>query len=78
MNVIGNMHEVRFSNISILSHIVCYIPPLTIIIALTLKAVDQIDFQEYIRNALWGYQILNIFLFGFVFYFRLRNLLLHD
>ena len=39
MNVIGNMHEMRFSNISILSHIVCYIPPLTIIIALATKAI---------------------------------------
>ena len=39
MNAIGNLHEVRFSNISILSHIVCYIPPLTIIIALAIKAV---------------------------------------
>ena len=41
----GNMHEVRFPNISILLHIVCYIPPLTIIIALEIKAVGQTDFQ---------------------------------
>ena len=39
MNAIGNMHEVRFPNISVLSHIVCYILPLTIIIALAIKAV---------------------------------------
>ena len=46
MNVIGNMHEVRFPNIFILSHIVCYIPPLTIIIALALTAVGQTDFSN--------------------------------
>ena len=53
MNVIGNMHEVRFPNISILSHVVCYIPPLTIIIALALKAVGQTEFPQHICNALW-------------------------
>ena len=44
MNVIGNMYEERFPNISILSPIVCYIPPLIIIITLALKAVRQKDF----------------------------------
>ena len=39
MNTIGNMHGVRFPKISILLHIVCYIPPLTIVIALAIKAV---------------------------------------
>ena len=39
MNAIGNIHEVRFSNISILSHIVCSIPPLTMIIALAIKGI---------------------------------------
>ena len=34
-----NMHEVRFPNIYTLSHII-YIHPLTIVIALTVKAVD--------------------------------------
>ena len=33
-----NMHEVRFPNICILSHIIYYIVPLTIIIVLTIKA----------------------------------------
>ena len=39
MNAIGNIHEVRFPNISMLSHIVCYMPLLTIIIALAIKSV---------------------------------------
>ena len=39
MNAIGKMHEVRFPNISILSHIFGYILPLTIIISLAIKAV---------------------------------------
>ena len=34
-----NMHEVRFPNIYILSHIIYYIHPLSVIIALVLKAV---------------------------------------
>ena len=39
MNAIKNMHEVRFPNIYILSHIIYYIHPLTIIVALAIKAV---------------------------------------
>ena len=39
MNAIENMHKVRLSNIYILSHIVYYILPLTIIIVLAIKAV---------------------------------------
>ena len=39
MNVIGNMHEVRFPTIYILRNIIYYIPPLTIIVVLTIKAV---------------------------------------
>ena len=39
MNAKENMHEVRFPNIYILSHIIYYIVPLTIIIVLAIKAV---------------------------------------
>ena len=40
MNAIETIHEVRFPNIYILSHIIDYIhPPLTIIIALAIKAI---------------------------------------
>ena len=39
MNAIGTMHKVRFPNIYILSNIIYNIPPLTIIIALAVKAV---------------------------------------
>ena len=39
MNAIENMHEVRFANIYILSQIIFPIHPLTIIIALAIKAV---------------------------------------
>ena len=40
MNAKENMHEVRFPNIYILSHIIYYIVPLTIIIVLAIKAVS--------------------------------------
>ena len=39
MNVKENIHEVRFSNIYILSHIIYYIVPLTLIIVLAIKAI---------------------------------------
>ena len=39
MNAKENMQEVRFPKNSILSHIICYIAPLTIIIVLAIKAV---------------------------------------
>ena len=39
MNVKENMDEVRFLNIYILSHIIYYIVPLTLIIVLAIKAV---------------------------------------
>ena len=39
MNAIENILEMRFPKIYILSHIIYYIHPLTIIIALTIKAV---------------------------------------
>ena len=50
MNAIGNMHGVRFSNISILSHIACYIPPLAIIIALAIKAVGFSKVKQTFSN----------------------------
>ena len=39
MNAKENMHEVRFYDIYIPSHIIYYIVPLTIIIVLAIKAV---------------------------------------
>ena len=39
MNATENMHEVRFPNIYILSHIIYYIPPLLIILVLAIKEV---------------------------------------
>ena len=39
MNTIENIHELRFSNIYTLSHIIYHIHPLTMIIALAIKAV---------------------------------------
>ena len=50
MNPIGNMHDVRFRNISILSHIVCYIPPLTTIIALAIKVVGFSKTRQTFSN----------------------------
>ena len=45
MNAIENMHEVRFPNINILSHIIYCIHPLTIVIALAIKAVGIFAMQ---------------------------------
>ena len=50
MNAIGNMHEMRFSNMSILSHIVYYTAPLTIIIALVIKKVGFSKVRQTLRN----------------------------
>ena len=50
MYAIGNMHKVRFPNISILSHIVCYIPPLIIFIALEIKAVGFSKVRQIFSN----------------------------
>ena len=47
MSAIENMHEVRFPNIYILSHIIYYNHPLTMIIALSVKTVG------FFCNALW-------------------------
>ena len=40
MNAIGNMLEVRFPNIYILSNTIYYIFPLTKVVVLTVKASD--------------------------------------
>ena len=50
MNAIGNMNELRFPKISILSHIVCYNPPLTIIAALAIKAVGFSKVRQTFSN----------------------------
>ena len=50
MNVIGNMHEVRFSKIQILSHIIYYTPQLTIIIALAIEAVGFSKIRKTFNN----------------------------
>ena len=50
MNAIENIHEVRFPNIYILSHIIYYILPLTIIIALTIKAVGFLKVRKIFSN----------------------------
>ena len=50
MNAIENMHEVRFPNIYILSHIICYIPPVTIMIALAIKAVGFSKVRQTFSN----------------------------
>ena len=50
MNAIENMPEVRFSNIYILSHFIYYIRPLTIIIALAIKAVGFSKVRQTFSN----------------------------
>ena len=39
MAAIESMHKVRFPNMYIQSHIICYIPPLTIVIILAIKGI---------------------------------------
>ena len=46
MNIIENMHEVRFPNMYKLSYIICYILPLTMIIALAIKAVFAMHYGD--------------------------------
>ena len=54
MNAIEDMHEVRFSNIYILSHISYYIHPLTIIIALAIKTVEVFAMQYCdVKDWIW-------------------------
>ena len=51
MNAIANMHEVRFPNIYILSDVIYYIPPLTvIIIALAIKGVGFSKVRQTFSN----------------------------
>ena len=45
-----NMHEGRFPNIYILSHIIYYIVPLTIIIVLAIKAVGFSKVRQTLRT----------------------------
>ena len=45
-----NMHEVRFSKTYILSHSIYYIPPLTIVIALAIKAVGFSHIRRTFSN----------------------------
>ena len=66
------MHEVRFPNIYILSHIICYIHPFTIIAALAIKAVGFFAIHYVISKIKYEFFLIWIF-----YYFRLKNLLLH-
>ena len=44
------MHAVRFSNIHILSNIICYLFPLTVIIVLATKAVGFSKVRQSLSN----------------------------
>ena len=76
------MHEVRFPNISILSHIVCYVPSLTIIIAVEIKAAGFSKVRQISSNIFSMHYAdikdkkMNFFHLGF-YYFSLENLSLH-
>ena len=50
MNAIENMHEVRFPNVYILSHIIHYILPLTMIIVLVIKGVGLSKDMQTLSN----------------------------
>ena len=50
MNAIENIHEVRFPNIYVLSHIIYYILPLTIIIALAIKGIGFSKVRQTLSN----------------------------
>ena len=82
MNAIGNMHEMRFSNMSILSHIVCYTAPLTIIIALVIKKVGFQRSDRLCVTYLQGIMVISKIKYDFFYlnflYFRLKILLLHN
>ena len=52
MNAIGNLHEVRFPNIYILSNIIYYILPLTVIIAKAIKSVGFSKVRQTLSNML--------------------------
>ena len=64
MKAVENMHEVRrFSNIYILSHIIYYIHPLTLIIVLTIKAVAFLQCIMVISKIKYEFFYLNFLLF---------------
>ena len=50
MNAIEIMHEVRFPKVYIPSHIIFYSPPLTIAIALAIKAVGFSKVRQTFSN----------------------------
>ena len=50
MDTIRNMHELRFSNIYILSNIVYYVLPLTKVIVLVIKAVGCSKFRQSVSD----------------------------
>ena len=50
MNVIGNMHEVRFPNIYILLNNIHYILPLTTVMAVAIKAVAFPKARQTLSN----------------------------
>ena len=50
MENVENMHELRFSNFYKLSHIIYYFSPLTIIIALTIKAIGFLKVRQTFSN----------------------------
>ena len=49
-NAIEKVHQVRFLNIYILLHITYYIPPLTVIIALAIKAIGFSKVRQAFSN----------------------------
>ena len=50
MSAIENIHEVRFPNIYVLSHIIYYILSLTIIIALAIKGIGFSKVRQTLSN----------------------------
>ena len=93
MNVIENMHEVRFTIIFIISHIIYYISLITIIIALAIKAVRSDNLSvTYLQRIIviskikYKYFYLDFLLFYFIilgfyiilyYFIILKNVLLH-
>lgn len=86
MPFMQNMHEVRFPNIYILSRIIYYIFPLTIIIALAIKAAQVFQRSDRfcisnvfamhfgdIKNETFFFLLLG----GIFYYFILKNLFLY-
>ena len=70
MNTIGNMHGVRFPNIDLLSNIIYYILPLTIVIVLAIKPVGFSKVRQSLSNILvihYGDKIKHEFLHFYFF-----------